>query len=364
MRPISGSSPLRPSKERLNKIVGLLNYSISAAALNIFGTEAPHVFLEVGRVALDKLRQEGIVFTGRTPLETINNIYSYFTSHGYFKAAAAKELAEKKAANGPCLVELRESWIKDCHISCPVKGSGKPGSHTCFCYNVMRYALWSDFSMELQFLESARGKKDDDIVIKAALVPVDKETLKSWRLMDEIARREVMLKKAFNDVKHTVEMSLDAIISADDARRITVWNSAAEQMFGYTEAEAVGMTIETLMPKKYLETHRKGFMRFINTGTGVVVGKTTELEGKKKDGVLFPLELSLSADRNNGRWEFTALVRNITERKRLAAEMNQKITEMERLIRHMVGRELKMEELRKEIRLLKESGAARPEGTQ
>lgn len=236
MRPASGSSSLRPSKERLNNIVSLLNYSISAAALNIFGTEAPHVFLEVGRVALDKLQQEGVVFTGKTPLETINNIYSYFTSHGYFKAATATELTEKKTANGPCLVELGESWIKDCHISCPVKNGGKPGSHTCFCYNVMRYALWRDFSMELQFLESARGKKDGDIVIKAALVLVDKEGLKSWHLMDEIARREVML--------------------------------------------------------------------------------------------------------------------------------TQKIAEMERLIRHMVGRELRMEELRKEIRLLKEAGAARPKGAQ
>ena len=73
----------------------------------------------------------------------------------------------------------------------------------------------------------------------------------------------------------------------------------------------------------------------------------------KKDGTRFPLELSLSAREMDERWTFIGVIRDVTLRRKLERELEQRLTEMERMNKVMVGRELKMEELRKEIRKLR-----------
>ncbi len=153
--------------------------------------------------------------------------------------------------------------------------------------------------------------------------------------------------------KTAVDISLDAIVAIDEGGRITLWNRAAARMFGYSEAEAVGSPLDIIMPEEYREAHRKGMERFLATGEAKVIGKTVELEGMRKDGSKFPVELSLSAERLNGDWMFIGVIRDVTLRRRLEKELEQRLTEMERMNRVMVGRELKMEELRQEIRRLR-----------
>ncbi|MBI5468612.1 MAG: PAS domain S-box protein, partial [Deltaproteobacteria bacterium] len=107
------------------------------------------------------------------------------------------------------------------------------------------------------------------------------------------------------------------------------------------------------MPDEYRDARRRGMDRFLATGETKVIGKTVGLEGLRRDGTRFPVELSLSAERLDGSWMFIGVIRDVTQRRRLENELEQRLAEMERMNKVMVGRELKMEELRQEIRRLR-----------
>ena len=157
-----------------------------------------------------------------------------------------------------------------------------------------------------------------------------------------------------NKYRMAVEMSLDAIVSAEEDGTITLWNPAAGRIFGYTEEEAAGKNISTLIPEEYRERHGVGFRRFLETGEGPLIGKTAVVEGLKKDGERFHAELSLAAEVSDGRWVFTVVIKDITERKSLEDELRKNLKDLETLNKFLVRRELKMEELRREIKRLKE----------
>ncbi len=70
------------------------------------------------------------------------------------------------------------------------------------------------------------------------------------------------------------------------------------------------------MPETYVDAHRAGLQRFRTTGRAQIIGKTSEFEGLRKDGSVFPLELSLASWRNGDGIMFTAIIRDITDRKR------------------------------------------------
>lgn len=105
----------------------------------------------------------------------------------------------------------------------------------------------------------------------------------------------------------------DGIVSADNYGNIIFWNEGARKIFGYEEQEVVGQPLSIIMPEKYREAHKKGMRRYLQTGEKRVIGQVVELEGLRKDGSEFPLELSI------GVWEteygkyFTAIIRDNTE---------------------------------------------------
>jgi PAS domain S-box-containing protein len=103
-----------------------------------------------------------------------------------------------------------------------------------------------------------------------------------------------------------------------------LWNAAAHRTFGYTEAEALGKELHPLLaPAHYLDAFRDGFRRFVADGAGPVVGKTVELDARRKDGSVFPMELSLSSVKVRGSWHAIGIARDISARKRHEAELMQ-----------------------------------------
>jgi PAS domain S-box-containing protein len=116
--------------------------------------------------------------------------------------------------------------------------------------------------------------------------------------------------------RSVAESATDAIVSADQAGHIIFWNKSAQRIFGYQEADVLGKPLGVLMPERYRTLHTQGMRRLLGGGESRVLGKTTELEGLRQDASEFPLELSLAKWQMGSDTFITAIIRDITERKR------------------------------------------------
>jgi PAS domain S-box-containing protein len=119
-----------------------------------------------------------------------------------------------------------------------------------------------------------------------------------------------------------VESALDGIVKMDAAGRIVEFNPAAERIFGYTRAELLGASLaETIIPAEYRNAHRAGVGRFLATGKSTMLGRRLEVTAIRKDGSQFPVEIAIALTPSGGRPMFTAFVRDISDRKRAEAEI-------------------------------------------
>jgi PAS domain S-box-containing protein len=131
---------------------------------------------------------------------------------------------------------------------------------------------------------------------------------------------EGTLRSSEERFRAVAENAKDAIVSANSRGEITYLNPAAQHVFGYSASEALGQPLTLLMPERLRDAHRQGLKRFVSTGEAHVIGKTVELAGRTKHGHEFPVELSLSTWNSGEEVFFTAILRDITERKRAERE--------------------------------------------
>jgi diguanylate cyclase (GGDEF)-like protein/PAS domain S-box-containing protein len=118
--------------------------------------------------------------------------------------------------------------------------------------------------------------------------------------------------------RRILDRSHEAYVGMDAAGTVTAWNTAAEAIFGWKRADAVGREVaELIIPEAMREAHRAGLERFLLTGTGPMIGPRTELTARHRDGSDVPVELTLTAIEENGRWVFHGFIRDITDRKLL-----------------------------------------------
>ncbi len=135
------------------------------------------------------------------------------------------------------------------------------------------------------------------------------------RDISERVEAESSLKNVESQTKAILDTVVDGIITIDKIGTIGTVNPATLNIFGYSEIEMVGQNVKMLMPNPYKEEH-DGYLRHHNeTGEKRVIGIGREVEGQRKDGSTFPLELAVSEMIVNGEKHFTGIVRDITERK-------------------------------------------------
>ncbi|MBT5660417.1 MAG: response regulator, partial [Rhodospirillaceae bacterium] len=131
----------------------------------------------------------------------------------------------------------------------------------------------------------------------------------------ERARAEDSLKEQEERHRLILDNAADGIITADDRGIIQTFNPAAEKLFEYSTAEIIGQSLDVLMPEAIRHPHTDYISRYLETGESRVVGNRIELEGLKKDGGTFPLELAVSEMIVGGNKIFTGIISDITQRK-------------------------------------------------
>ena len=130
---------------------------------------------------------------------------------------------------------------------------------------------------------------------------------------------EAVLRESQARLTGIIDSAMDAIITVDAAQRITLFNRAAERMFGCAGVLVLGQPLDHLIPKRYRAAHRAHIQAFGKTGITprAMGGPLQPLVARRADGTEFPIEATISQVEIDGQKLYTAIIRDITERKRM-----------------------------------------------
>ena len=112
-----------------------------------------------------------------------------------------------------------------------------------------------------------------------------------------------------------LETAGEGIVSIDATGNIQSFNRAAQNIFGYSESEIIGKNVTLLMPHPHRDSHDEYLTRYLQTGQANALGKTMELQGLRKDGTTFDMELTLTEVKLGDTHLFTAMLRDISAQK-------------------------------------------------
>ena len=169
------------------------------------------------------------------------------------------------------------------------------------------------------------GLSEPQHALLADLTKIATALIETWRFrqMGKIAAK-------------VVDTTSDAILCVNDAGEITFWSRGAEQMFGRTAEEAIGSTLDLILPPALAARHHHGFVRAVAGGPTTLVGTAIELSAMRADGSEFPIELSLARlgehETNSG---FAAIIRDISQRKLLERERQHARDFLDTVVAHL-----------------------------
>ncbi|MBT4768991.1 MAG: PAS domain S-box protein [Rhodospirillaceae bacterium] len=136
--------------------------------------------------------------------------------------------------------------------------------------------------------------------------------------MSSLERRRAIELAASEERLHVVfDSVLDGIIIIDEKGRVESVNPAVIDIFGYDKNEIIGQNIKMLMPEPNHQEHDGYLKNYVGTGEKKIIGIGREVEGHRKDGSDFPLDLAVSEMFVDGQRKFTGVVRDITERRKV-----------------------------------------------
>lgn len=151
------------------------------------------------------------------------------------------------------------------------------------------------------------------VALVASLLIVAFALLRLARARERDARENLQIRKRIETILST---SLDAVVVTNRDGKIEEYNGAAERVFGYSRAEAIGADMaELIIPDHFRKGHAEGMKRYIESGQRRVIDAgIVQLEAKRKDGTIFPVEISLSRANSPSGEIFIGFVRDISDR--------------------------------------------------
>jgi two-component system sensor kinase FixL len=154
-----------------------------------------------------------------------------------------------------------------------------------------------------------------------AITEVYNDLTASKRAEQDLIAREAHLKSILETVP-------DAMIVIDDRGTMQSFSSAAERLFGYQARDVIGKNIKMLMPTPYRENHDGYLERYARTGEKRIIGIGRLVVGERKDGATFPMELAVGEMNSGGRRHYTGFVRDLTERQKTEARLQELQSEL------------------------------------
>ncbi|QKE63593.1 diguanylate cyclase [Aquipseudomonas campi] len=142
---------------------------------------------------------------------------------------------------------------------------------------------------------------------------------------EEVAKRmasEAVLRANVERTQRIIESSHEAFVCVNEQSEITDWNSEASRIFGWERGEVIGRPLTSvIIPERLGNAHHEGMARFIRTGQGPVINRRVELPALRKDGSELIVEITISTSGSGAEREFSAFMRDVTERKRTEQEV-------------------------------------------
>lgn len=131
-------------------------------------------------------------------------------------------------------------------------------------------------------------------------------------------------KRQFAILNNAVENTNEAFVTIDEESRVLFFNRAAERMFGYSREEVIGRDLSDILSPMCRAGHQEAVARYVRTGQARVIGHETEVQITHRNGTVFPASISFSVARVEGHCYFTALLRDLSDTKRLQDQLVQK----------------------------------------
>lgn len=145
----------------------------------------------------------------------------------------------------------------------------------------------------------------------------------------------VALSESEDRFRSLVQSAPDAIVVADDHGYIVSWNGAAAKMFQYSAEEVMGKPLTILMPMRYREAHEMGIERMRTTGQSKLMGNVVALQGLRKDGREFPIELSLATWKGPDGPYYSGIIRDVSARATTEAALKDTVERFHLLTDHL-----------------------------
>jgi hypothetical protein len=142
---------------------------------------------------------------------------------------------------------------------------------------------------------------------------------KLWRRLRDTER----------EARTVIETAQDAFIAFDDQGTIGDWNHQAEYMFGWTPAEAMGSSVQKLVPERLREAQWARLLQVRSPRRGAIEEERLEITAIRRSGYEFPAELSIAAVQRGNKRYFNAFLRDITEQQEHRNAIEQKNSELD-----------------------------------
>ena len=136
----------------------------------------------------------------------------------------------------------------------------------------------------------------------------------------------------YRNFERILESMGDVLIAIDEGGIVQSCNNICQKMFGYTPDEMLGKNVNMIMPSEYAVNHDQYLRNYLKTGVAKVIGIGREVQARRKDGSIFPVDLSVAEVKQGSRRLFIGIIRDITRRKTAEEDLRRSNQELEKFV--------------------------------